>query len=102
MLRKLLEVHYKVKYLIIGDLNGNIIKNVEQYKYLGTINSKERISKRDKAHRINQAKYEVQKLNSIFWLWHLTKRTEKLTGNMGAHTKKSKQSKGDEISKMNL
>jgi hypothetical protein len=92
MLRKLIEEYdkwglevntEKTQYLVVGrngrdlNVNGKIIKNVEEYKYLGVTITSNGSDKKDVANKIVKGKALTSQLNSILWSLNIRKDIKK-------------------------
>uniref|UniRef100_A0A1B6I2T3 Reverse transcriptase domain-containing protein n=1 Tax=Homalodisca liturata TaxID=320908 RepID=A0A1B6I2T3_9HEMI len=88
MLRKLteeyegwrLEVNMdKTQYLVIGregrdlNINGNVIKNVDEYNYLGCTITSDGRDEKDIMNKVTKGKSIVSQLNSILWNLNIRK-----------------------------
>lgn len=79
-----LEINFgKTEYLVIGaegenlDINGRNVKNCNEFRYLGSIFSKDPNCEKDITHKINQGRNAINQLNGLWWSKGIQRDTKK-------------------------
>jgi hypothetical protein len=76
---KYMALGYDTNYLEVG--NGDIITGCAEYKYLGSVSTKDGRDNKNIRQRVTKARKKIDALNGIWWSTDITKNGKKIMYN---------------------